>query len=137
MSFAAGTQQRAESLDSNLRQVTSNNNNRSSVQSNSTSDGNRPRSTSGSKALLTLALMEAQTAVQLDNDSNITGALEAYQRAVTLLNRVMNTTSSSDEQGRLRTINPTSLDPTDADPTNANHTFAPIAGGSPQRRCTR
>ncbi|KAG0095857.1 hypothetical protein BGZ93_005368 [Podila epicladia] len=102
MSFAAGTQQRAETLDSNLRHGTSNN--RSSVQSNSTSYGNRPRSTSSSKALLTLALMEAQAAVQLDNDSNITGALEAYQRAVTLLNRVMNTSSSSDEQDRLRTI---------------------------------
>ncbi|KAG0340289.1 hypothetical protein BG000_000226 [Podila horticola] len=105
MSFAAGTQQRAESLDSNLRHGTAiNNSNRSSAQSNSTSNGNRPRSTSSSKALLTLALMEAQTAVQLDNDSNITGALGAYQRAVTLLNRVMSATSSLDEQDRLRTI---------------------------------
>ncbi|KAF9392697.1 hypothetical protein CPB97_010931 [Podila verticillata] len=100
MSFAPGTQLRAESLGSNLGHGA--NNNRSSIQSNS--NGSRPRSTSSSKALLTLALMEAQTAVQLDNDSDITGALEAYQRAVTLLNRVMNTTSSPDEQDRLRTI---------------------------------
>ncbi|KAF8975887.1 hypothetical protein BGZ52_008506, partial [Haplosporangium bisporale] len=77
MSFAAGTQLRAESLNSNLGQGA--NNNRSSIQSNS--NGSRPRSTSSSKALLTQALMEAQTAVQLDNDSDITGALEAYQRA--------------------------------------------------------
>ncbi|KAF9322019.1 hypothetical protein BG003_008210 [Podila horticola] len=105
MSFAAGTQQRAESLDSNLRHGTTiNNSNRSSAQSHSTSNGNRPRSTSSSKALLTLALTEAQNAVQLDNDSNITGALGAYQRAVTLLNRVMSATSSLDEQDRLRTI---------------------------------
>ncbi|KAI7821372.1 hypothetical protein BC939DRAFT_208110 [Gamsiella multidivaricata] len=67
-------------------------------------DPSRPRSSSSSKALLTMALMEAQSAVQLDNANDIPGALDAYQRAVALLGRVMDSSSSADEQERLRTI---------------------------------
>ncbi|KAF9112929.1 hypothetical protein BGX27_002556 [Mortierella sp. AM989] len=67
-------------------------------------DQNRPRSASSSKALLTMALLEAQSAVQLDNANDISGALDAYQRAVNLLSKVMDTSTSADEQERLRTI---------------------------------
>ncbi|KAF9951713.1 hypothetical protein BGZ72_006825 [Mortierella alpina] len=64
----------------------------------------RPRSSSSSKALLTKALLEAQSAVQLDNAYDIPAALDAYRRAVNLLSKVMDTSSSADEQERLRTI---------------------------------
>ncbi|KAG0237608.1 hypothetical protein BGW42_000435 [Actinomortierella wolfii] len=64
----------------------------------------RTRSGSNSKQLLTMALVEAQNAVQLDNASDIHGALEAYKRAVALLARVMETSPSEDEQERLKTI---------------------------------
>ncbi|KAF9350805.1 hypothetical protein BGX34_000991, partial [Mortierella sp. NVP85] len=67
-------------------------------------DQTRPRSSSSSKALLTRALLEAQNAVQLDNDNEIPGALEAYGRAVALLSRVMEVSSSPEEHERLRTI---------------------------------
>ncbi|KAF9971006.1 hypothetical protein BGZ73_006113 [Actinomortierella ambigua] len=64
----------------------------------------RTRSGSNSKQLLTMALVEAQNAVQLDNASDILGALESYKRAVALLARVMETSPSEDEQERLKTI---------------------------------
>ncbi|KAF9435849.1 hypothetical protein BGZ76_005397 [Entomortierella beljakovae] len=67
-------------------------------------DQTRPRSSSSSKALLTMALLEAQSAVQLDNANDIPGALESYQRAVNLLSKVLETSTSPDEQERLRTI---------------------------------
>jgi len=67
-------------------------------------DQTRPRSSSSSKALLTMALLEAQSAVQLDNANDITAALDAYRRAVTLLGKVMDASSSAEEQERLRTI---------------------------------
>jgi len=67
-------------------------------------DQTRPRSSSSSKALLTRALLEAQNAVQLDNENEIPGALEAYRRAVALLSRVMEVSSSPEEHERLRTI---------------------------------
>ncbi|KAF9357021.1 hypothetical protein BGX26_004357 [Mortierella sp. AD094] len=51
-----------------------------------------------------MALLEAQSAVQLDNANDISGALDAYQRAVNLLSKVMDTSNSADEQERLRTI---------------------------------
>ncbi|KAG0090630.1 hypothetical protein BGZ93_008530 [Podila epicladia] len=64
----------------------------------------RPGSSSSSKALLTMALLEAQSAVQLDNANDISAALDAYGRAVNLLGKVMEASSSADEQERLRTI---------------------------------
>ncbi|KAF9212779.1 hypothetical protein BGZ59_006335 [Podila verticillata] len=64
----------------------------------------RPGSSSSSKALLTMALLEAQSAVQLDNANDISAALDAYGRAVNLLGKVMEASSSADEQDRLRTI---------------------------------
>ncbi|KAG0292594.1 hypothetical protein BGZ98_002529, partial [Dissophora globulifera] len=51
-----------------------------------------------------MALLEAQSAVQLDNANDIVGALDSYRRAVTLLGKVMDASSSADEQERLRTI---------------------------------
>jgi hypothetical protein len=51
-----------------------------------------------------MALLEAQSAVQLDNAFDIPAALDAYRRAVTLLSKVMDASSSPDEQERLRTI---------------------------------
>ncbi|KAF9428931.1 hypothetical protein BGZ94_000426 [Podila epigama] len=51
-----------------------------------------------------MALLEAQSAVQLDNANDIVAALEAYGRAVHLLSKVMEASSSPDEQERLRTI---------------------------------
>ncbi|KAF9956974.1 hypothetical protein BGZ72_002297 [Mortierella alpina] len=70
--------------------------------SNPTSD--RPKSSSSAKALLMKALLEAQAAVQMDNEGDIDGALEAYNRAVALLSKVMEASSSADEQERLRAI---------------------------------
>ncbi|KAF9188066.1 hypothetical protein BGZ51_000860 [Haplosporangium sp. Z 767] len=64
----------------------------------------RPRSAPSSKTLLTMALLEAQSAVQMDHDGDVAGALEAYGRAVVLLSRVMEASSSVDEEGRLRAI---------------------------------
>lgn len=51
-----------------------------------------------------MALLEAQSAVQLDNANDISAALDAYGRAVNLLGKVMEASSSADEQDRLRTI---------------------------------
>ncbi|KAF9940822.1 hypothetical protein BGZ67_006673 [Mortierella alpina] len=70
--------------------------------SNPTSE--RPKSSSTSKALLMKALLEAQAAVQMDNEGDINGALEGYSEAVTLLGRVMEASSAADEQERLRVI---------------------------------
>lgn len=67
-------------------------------------DQTRPRPSSSSKALLTKALLEAQSAVQLDNANEIPAALEAYGRAVALLGKVMDVSSSPEEHDRLRTI---------------------------------
>ncbi|KAF9130567.1 hypothetical protein BGW39_002923 [Mortierella sp. 14UC] len=100
------SRRRAESISSNVHE--SNHHSGSSQPSGSTSlmppDQTRPRSSSSSKALLTMALLEAQSAVQLDNAFDIPAALEAYRRAVTLLSKVMDASSSPDEQERLRTI---------------------------------
>ncbi|KAF9312202.1 hypothetical protein BGZ91_006589 [Linnemannia elongata] len=97
------SRRRAESVSSNVHDSNSNN-----QPSGSTSlmppDQTRPRSSSSSKALLTMALLEAQSAVQLDNAFDIPAALDAYRRAVTLLSKVMDASSSPDEQERLRTI---------------------------------
>ncbi|KAF9175144.1 hypothetical protein BGX21_010460 [Mortierella sp. AD011] len=98
-------------------------------------DQNRPRSSSSSKALLTMALLEAQSAVQLDNDNDISGALDAYQRAVNLLSKVMETSNSADEQERLRTIHDSylfrirllSTPPTPTTPTNDSMTQSPTS----------
>ncbi|KAG0212555.1 hypothetical protein BGX33_003479 [Mortierella sp. NVP41] len=96
------SRRRAESISSNV------NDHNNSQPSGSTTlmppDQNRPRSSSSSKALLTMALLEAQSAVQLDNAFDIPAALDAYRRAVTLLSKVMDASSSTDEQERLRTI---------------------------------
>ncbi|KAG9066306.1 hypothetical protein KI688_001529 [Linnemannia hyalina] len=103
------SRRRTESLSSNVHDSNNSNNSSSSNQpSGSTSlmppDQTRPRSSSSSKALLTMALLEAQSAVQLDNAFDIPAALDAYRRAVTLLSKVMDASSSPDEQERLRTI---------------------------------
>ncbi|ORY90052.1 hypothetical protein BCR41DRAFT_18898 [Lobosporangium transversale] len=66
--------------------------------------GNRPRSSSSTKALLTMALLEAQSAVQKDNDGNISEALDSYSKAVTLLGKVMEAASTQDERERLKII---------------------------------
>ncbi|KAF8924030.1 hypothetical protein BGZ58_002254 [Dissophora ornata] len=66
--------------------------------------GNRPRSASGAKALLTMALLEAQSAVQMDNDGLVGGAIESYNKAVTLLGKVMEATSAPEERERLKII---------------------------------
>ncbi|KAF9920732.1 hypothetical protein FBU30_009353 [Linnemannia zychae] len=101
------SRRRAESVSSNVHD-NYNSNNSNSQASGSTSlmppDQTRPRSSSSSKALLTKALQEAQSAVQLDNAFDIPAALEAYRRAVSLLSKVMDASSSPDEQERLRTI---------------------------------
>ncbi|KAF9584198.1 hypothetical protein BGW38_007250 [Lunasporangiospora selenospora] len=68
-------------------------------------DLTRPPSPSTSKTILTMALMEAQSAVQLDNLGDVPGALEAYSKAVVLLGKVMDSSSSTDEMERLRAIN--------------------------------
>ncbi|KAF9201496.1 hypothetical protein BGZ49_008260 [Haplosporangium sp. Z 27] len=100
--MVANPGRRTESISSGSDHISLHNN------SGSTSlippDPNRPRSSSSSKALLTMALMEAQSAVQLDNANDILGALDAYQKAVNLLGKVMEVSQSADEQERLRTI---------------------------------
>ncbi|KAF9097834.1 hypothetical protein BGX27_000908 [Mortierella sp. AM989] len=64
----------------------------------------RPRSSSNTKSLLTMALLEAQSAVQLDNVGNITSALESYSKAVQLLGKVMEATPAPEERERLKII---------------------------------
>ncbi|KAF9347415.1 hypothetical protein BGX26_001087 [Mortierella sp. AD094] len=64
----------------------------------------RPRSSSNTKALLTMALLEAQSAVQMDNDGDISGALESYTKAVQLLGKVMEATHATEERERLKII---------------------------------
>ena len=66
--------------------------------------GNRPRSASSAKALLTMALLEAQSAVQMDNDGLVGSAVESYSKAVTLLSKVMEATSAPEERERLKII---------------------------------
>ncbi|KAG0284189.1 hypothetical protein BGZ98_006016, partial [Dissophora globulifera] len=51
-----------------------------------------------------MALLEAQSAVQLDNESNIAAAVESYGKAVTLLGKVMEATSAPEERERLKII---------------------------------
>ncbi|KAG0320185.1 hypothetical protein BGZ97_000560 [Linnemannia gamsii] len=57
-----------------------------------------------SKALKSLALLEAQAAVKFDNDGLVSEALEAYDKAVTLLEMVMKSTPSPEEYERLLAI---------------------------------
>ncbi|KAG0289491.1 hypothetical protein BGZ96_006974, partial [Linnemannia gamsii] len=57
-----------------------------------------------SKALKSLALLEAQAAVKFDNDGLVFDALEAYGKAVTLLEMVMKSTPSPEEYERLLAI---------------------------------
>lgn len=64
----------------------------------------RPRSASGAKRLLSLALLEAQSAVQLDNGGNIAAAIESYNKAVQLLGKVMEATPAPEERERLKMI---------------------------------
>ncbi|KAI8601528.1 hypothetical protein EDD21DRAFT_105987 [Dissophora ornata] len=101
-------------------------------------DHNRPRSSSSSsKALLTMALLEAQSAVRLDYTNDIPAALSSYRQAVTLLSRVMEASSSEDEQERLRTIHDSYLFrihllSTPPTPTTPSGTFAQHPGHSAQ-----
>ncbi|KAG0250305.1 hypothetical protein BG011_008497 [Mortierella polycephala] len=86
----------------------------------------RPRRAPSSKTLLTMALLKAQSAVKMDEDGDVAGALEAYGRAVILLSRVMEASSSADEQNRLGAIHDSylfrirllSTPPTQASPTS-------------------
>ncbi|KAF9334563.1 hypothetical protein BGZ91_010814 [Linnemannia elongata] len=57
-----------------------------------------------SKALKSLALLEAQAAVKFDNEGLVLDALEAYGKAVTLLEMVMKSTTSPEEYDRLLAI---------------------------------
>ncbi|KAF8940373.1 hypothetical protein BGZ47_007780 [Haplosporangium gracile] len=57
-----------------------------------------------SKALKSLALLEAQAAVKFDNEGLLLEALEAYSKAVTLLEMVMKSTTSPEEYDRLLAI---------------------------------
>lgn len=57
-----------------------------------------------SKALKSLALLEAQAAVKFDNEGLVLEALEAYGKAVTLLEMVMKSTTSPEEYDRLLAI---------------------------------
>ncbi|KAF9296856.1 hypothetical protein BGZ88_011713 [Linnemannia elongata] len=57
-----------------------------------------------SKALKSLALLEAQAAVKFDNEGLVLDALEAYGKAVTLLEMVMKSTTSPEEYERLLAI---------------------------------
>ncbi|KAG0210405.1 hypothetical protein BGX33_004936 [Mortierella sp. NVP41] len=59
---------------------------------------------SRSKALKSKALIEAQLAVKLDNDGYIPEALEAYGKAVVLLDQVMKSGYSFEENERLQAI---------------------------------
>ncbi|KAF9144121.1 hypothetical protein BGX30_013811, partial [Mortierella sp. GBA39] len=64
-----------------------------------------------SKALKSLALLEAQTAVKFDNEGLVLEALEAYGKAVTLLEMVMKSTTSPEEYNRLLAIFSSSSNP--------------------------
>lgn len=70
-----------------------------------TPPSSRPRSsTKSTKALLTKALLEAQSAVQMDNECDIVGAIESYTKAVGLLSKVIEATPSAEERERLKII---------------------------------
>ncbi|KAG0369403.1 hypothetical protein BGZ54_010061 [Gamsiella multidivaricata] len=51
-----------------------------------------------------MALLEAQSAVQMDNEGNISGAIESYSKAVALLSKVVNATTVPEERERLKII---------------------------------
>ncbi|KAF8973463.1 hypothetical protein BGZ46_009837 [Entomortierella lignicola] len=51
-----------------------------------------------------MALLEAQSAVQMDNEANIAGALESYSKAVQLLGKVIEATHVAEERERLKII---------------------------------
>lgn len=57
-----------------------------------------------SRALLTSALEEAQTAVQLDHVGKTTAALDCYRRATAFLATAMQVSTSREELHRLQTI---------------------------------
>ncbi|KAF9920260.1 hypothetical protein FBU30_009926 [Linnemannia zychae] len=62
---------------------------------------------SRSKVLKSKALMEAQAAVKSDNDGDVQEALEAYGRAVALLDKVMTGGITSEEHERIQAITAT------------------------------
>jgi hypothetical protein len=74
--------------------------------------GREPRTSSGSitptlsrtKVLKSLALLEAQAAVKFDGEGRVDEALEAYSKAVELLDRVMKSAGSSEEYERIQVI---------------------------------
>jgi len=51
-----------------------------------------------------MALLEAQSAVKLDSDGHVVEALEAYRKAVELLDKVMNSAPSPEEFERIQAI---------------------------------
>ncbi|KAI8374578.1 uncharacterized protein BYT42DRAFT_576843 [Radiomyces spectabilis] len=57
-----------------------------------------------SKALLRTALQKANSAVLCDSSNNVTGAIEAYTEAITLLNRVLATVERETDRRRLQEI---------------------------------
>lgn len=59
------------------------------------------------KAMLSQALQKANTAVQLDNASNLEGARQAYAEACELLEQVLSRTTTEEDQRKLEAIRQT------------------------------
>lgn len=59
------------------------------------------------KAMLSKALQKANTAVQLDNASNLEGARQAYHEACELLEQVLSRTTAEDDRRKLEAIRQT------------------------------
>ncbi|KAG0376554.1 hypothetical protein BGX24_007581 [Mortierella sp. AD032] len=59
---------------------------------------------SRTKVLKSMALLEAQAAVKFDGEGRIDEALEAYGKAVELLDKVMKNAGSSEEYERIQAI---------------------------------
>jgi hypothetical protein len=64
----------------------------------------RPVKPPSQKAILSQALQNANTAVQLDSAQNFEGARRAYSEACDLLQQVLLRTTGEDEKGKLEAI---------------------------------